>query len=126
MRPLEAPAGTTTRTEVAESTVMLLTVVPLKSTVVTVPRLAPESVTAAPTGPRAGDTLVIVGARTTVKVAVLVAVPDGVTTLTGPVTAEAGTVAVTWVDAIKVGTTVTDPNRTAVAPARAWPVMVMR
>jgi hypothetical protein len=40
------------------------------------------------------------------------------------VTAVGGTTALTWVGATAVGVTVTEPNRTADAPASAWPVMI--
>jgi hypothetical protein len=66
----------------------------LKLTAVAPVKFVPLMVTLVPTGPLAGVKLVIVGAlATTVKLFVLVAVPPGVVTLSGPVVAAAGTVA---------------------------------
>src|SRR5919109_2408180 len=123
MRPLAAPSGTVTRSDVADSAVSVLAVTPSKSTAVTLPTFGPVSVTTVPTGPRGGLKLVIVGGRTTVKPALLVAVPAAVVTLTGALTAVAGTVAVSSVGPFTVKPALTAPKRTAVAPARAWPVM---
>jgi hypothetical protein len=53
----------------------------------------PLIVTLVPTGPLVGAKLVIVGGLTTVNEPVLVAVPPGVVTLSGPVVAPVGTVA---------------------------------
>jgi len=50
--------------------------------------------TLVPTGPPDGANPVIVGDPTTVKPAVLIAVPPGVVTEIGPVVAPAGTLAV--------------------------------
>ena len=57
-------------------------------------RFVPLITTLAPTAPLVGEKLVIVGAAMTVKDPALVAVPPGVVTLIGPVTAPEGTVAV--------------------------------
>src|SRR6266545_5939588 len=60
----------------------------------------------------------------TVKVLALVPVPPGVVTLILPVTAPTGTVAVIWVAEFTVKLALTPPNRTAVAPVKAVPVIV--
>ena len=67
--------------------------VPLNRTAVAPVKIVPLMVTPDPTGPLAGQKLVIVGAGTTVKLLALVAVPPGVVTLSVPVVAPAGTVA---------------------------------
>ena len=56
-------------------------------------KFVPLIVTLVPTGPLVGEKLVMVGGLVTVKLLLLVAVPSGVVTLTGPVVAPAGTVA---------------------------------
>ena len=74
-----------------------MALVPLKVTAVAPVRLVPVMTTLVPTGPLAGEKLVIVGgcaAAVTVKLLALVAVPPGVVTAIGPVVAPAGTVAV--------------------------------
>ena len=60
----------------------------------------------------------------TVNDAVLVPVPAGVVTATGPVVAPAGTVAVIWVSEVTVNVAVVPLNFTAVAPVKPLPVMV--
>jgi hypothetical protein len=61
---------------------------------------------------------------TTVKVMALVPVPPGVVMLILPVTAPTGTVAVIWVAEFTAKLARTPPNRTAVAPVNAVPVIV--
>ena len=56
-------------------------------------KFVPVIVTLVPTGPLVGAKLAMVGGFVTVKLLLLVAVPAGVVTLTGPVVAPAGTVA---------------------------------
>jgi len=56
-------------------------------------RFVPLIVTRVPTGPLAGAKPVIAGGGTTVNAMLLLAVPAGVITLSGPVVAPAGTVA---------------------------------
>src|SRR4030095_4526111 len=94
MRPVVAPAGTGTRIEVADRTVTGPVLTPLKVTLVTLARLVPFSVTSAPSGPTVGLKLLRVGALMTTNGAGLIAVPPGVVTLTVPVAAVPGTVAV--------------------------------
>jgi hypothetical protein len=77
---------------VAEVTVKLA-LTPLNVTDVVPVKFVPLMVTLVPTGPLVGAKLVIVGPLVTVKLLVLVAVPPGVVTLSGPVVAPAGTVA---------------------------------
>ena len=68
-------------------------VVPLTRTAVAPVKFVPLIVTLVPTGPLVGVKLVIVGGRFIVKLAVVVAVPPGVVTASGPVVAPAGTIA---------------------------------
>ena len=78
---------------VADVTVKVA-LVPLKVTAVAPVKFVPLIVTLVPTGPLAGEKLVIVGAlAVTVNAVALVAVPPGVVTAMGPVVAPAGTVA---------------------------------
>jgi hypothetical protein len=93
MGPVVAPAGTVAVIWVAESTANEAEA-PLKRAAVAPVKAVPVTVTFVPTGPLAGVKDEIVGARMTVKVEALVAVPPGVVTLTGPVVAAPGTVAV--------------------------------
>ena len=73
---------------------MKLALTALNVTAVAPVKFVPLIVTLVPTGPLVGVKPVIVGgALTTVKLFVLVAVPPGVVTLSGPVVAPAGTVA---------------------------------
>ena len=72
---------------------MKLALAPLNVTDVAPVKLVPLIVTLVPTGPLVGVKLVIVGGLTTVNALVLVAVPPGVVTLSGPVVAPVGTVA---------------------------------
>ena len=74
-------------------TVKVVALVPLNLTAVTPVKFVPLMVTFAPTGPLAGEKLVMVGGGMTVKVVLLAPVPADVVTLSGPVVAPAGTVA---------------------------------
>jgi hypothetical protein len=65
----------------------------LNFTAVAPVKFVPLIVTLVPTGPLVGAKLVMVGGFVTVKELLLVAVPSGVVTLTGPDVAAAGTVA---------------------------------
>ena len=98
---------------------------PLKRTAAGPEKLAPEIVTVSPIAPRTGANAVTVGAPITEKIPMLVAVPAGVVTLIGPVTAPDGTDTLICVAelTVKFGA-VTPPNRTAVAPNRFAPAMV--
>ena len=69
----------------------------MKATALAPVRLVPVIVTAAPGAPLLGLKLVIVGGDpTTLKLPLLVAVPFGVVTVTAPLLAPAGTVALIW------------------------------
>jgi hypothetical protein len=85
----------------------------------------PLIVTLVPTGPLAGVKPVIVGGAllTTVKLFVLVAVPLGVVTLSGPVVAAVGTVACIAVAEVTVKLALTVLNVTAVAPVKFVPLI---
>ena len=65
----------------------------LNATAVAAVKFVPLIVTLVPTRPLVGVKPLIVGGFTTVNALLLVAVPPGVVTLTGPVVAPAGTVA---------------------------------
>src|SRR5258706_12962495 len=80
--------------------------------------------TAARGGPPVGKKPLIVGGSTTLKMEVLVAVPAGVVTLTGPVVAAAGTVAWMAVSELIVKLAPTPWNATAVAPVKFVPSIV--
>jgi hypothetical protein len=73
-----------------------------------------------------GAKLVIVGGgtTTTVNAPLLVAVPPGVVTLSGPVVAPAGTVAWIAVAEFTVKLALTPLNATAVAPVKLVPLIV--
>ena len=90
--PVVAPFGTVAWITIGVVTVKLA-LTPLNVTAVAPVKFVPLSVTLLPTGPLVGVKLVIVGAGITVKLVVLVAVPPGVVTCSGPVVAPAGTVA---------------------------------
>ena len=92
--PVVAPTGTVAWIAVAEVTVKLALNV-LNLTAVAPVKFAPLIVTLVPTGPLVGAKLVIVGGGTIVNAVLLVAVPAGVVTLSGPVVAPTGTVA--WI-----------------------------
>src|SRR5258705_302260 len=91
--PVVAPPGTVAVIDVDEFTVKFA-LAPLKGTAVAPVKLAPAIVTLVPTGPLAGEKLVIAGGRMTRKLPLLVAVPPAVVTVIGPVVAPLGTVAV--------------------------------
>src|SRR5579862_400103 len=93
--PVVAPVGTVATTEVALQLPMLVTAVPLKLTEPVPwvePKFVPVIVTDAPTAPVVGDTLVMLGAATTVNDIPLLLTPLAFTT-TLPVVAPVGTVA---------------------------------
>ena len=90
--PVVAPAGTGTLIDALPQVVGVATV-PLKATVLLpllVPKFSPVTVTEVPTGPRFGETFVMVGTELTVNVGALLARPPTVTT-TRPVEAPEGT-----------------------------------
>jgi len=71
-----------------------------------------------------GAKLVIVGGLTTVNELLLVAVPPGVVTLSGPVVAPAGTVAWIAVSEVTAKLAPRPLNATAVAPVKLVPLIV--
>src|SRR5439155_14953116 len=99
-RPVVAPLFPYASLFRSDVTVKVVALVPLKLTAVTPVKFVPLMVTFAPTGPLAGEKLVMVGGGMTVKLVVLVPVPADVVTLSGPVVAPAGTVA--WITVVDV------------------------
>lgn len=105
-------------------------VVPLNLTVLepcVAPKLVPVIVTEAPTAPDVGETVVILGAATTVKLLPALATPDTVTT-TFPVVAPVGTGATIAVTLQLVGVAVVPLNFTVLVPwvaPKFVPVMVI-
>jgi hypothetical protein len=93
-------------------------VTPLNLTAVAVERFVPPMVTQVPTGPVDGPKPDTTGCKSlTVKLLVVVAVPPGVVTDTGPVVAPVGTVAVMEVDEVALNVVAATPlNFTAVTP----------
>src|SRR5207248_1785366 len=98
--------------------------VPLNFTELAPVKFVPLIVTVVPTGPVEGEKLVIVGGLVTVKELLLVAVPSGVVTLTGPVVAPAGTVARICVAELTVYVALVALNFTDVAPVKFVPLIV--
>jgi len=90
--PIIVPAGTVAWIAVSEVTVKLA-ISALNVTEVAPVRFVPLIVTLVPASPLVGAKPVIVGGLTTVNALLLLAVPPGVVTLSGPATAPAGTVA---------------------------------
>lgn len=125
--PVVASAGIATVMVVAVEAVGTIGL-PLNFTSVAPLRLVPISVTTAPGTPTAGEKLVRVGGPlvvvVTVKVAVLVAVPHTPVTLTVPVVAPVGTVAVMLVAEPTVNVALVPLKFTAVAPVKPVPVIV--
>jgi hypothetical protein len=121
--PVVADGGTVAWIAVSEATVKLA-LVPLNATAVAPVKFAPLIVTMVPTGPLVGAKLVIVGGGTTVNVALLVTVPAGVVTPSGPVVAPAGAVALIDVSEATVKLALVPLNVTAVAPVKFVPLIV--
>ena len=89
--PVVAPVGTCAKIDPVAQPVIDVAGVPLKVTVpCAVPKFDPEIVTHAPTAPEVGDSVVMLGATTTVNDSPLLATPPAVTT-TLPVVAPVGT-----------------------------------
>ena len=122
--PVVAPAGTVAWIAVSEVTAKLAPT-PLNATAVAPVKLVPLIVTLIPTAPLVGAKLAIVGGLTTVNELLLVAVPPGVVTLSGPVVAPAGTVALTCVSEVTVNVVAPVPLKlTPLAPVKPVPVSV--
>ena len=92
--PVAAPTGTVAVSCVEESTDLLLAGTPLKFTLETAIKLAPEMVITAPAPPVVGENPATTGTVVMVKTPPLWAVPAGVVMLILPVAAPVGTVAV--------------------------------
>ena len=103
---------------------MNVALVALNFTEVAPVKFVPLIVTLVPTVPVVGEKLVIVGGLVTVKELLLVAVPLGVVTLTGPVVAPAGTVAEICVAELTVNVALVALNCTDVAPVKLVPLIV--
>ena len=96
--PVVAPSGTDTVSDVPASlTEKVVPWVPLNATDVAPVKWFPVIVTGVPGEPLVGLKPTTTGAGMTVKSVLLVAVPRGVVIEIGPLVAEAGTVASTWV-----------------------------
>jgi hypothetical protein len=115
------PAGTVAVIDVGETTVYDAEMPP-NVTLVAPPKPLPVIVTFVPTGPLVGEKLVIEGF--TLKGDVLVAVPLAVVTVTGPLIAAVGTVAVIVVDELTLKPALTPLKATAVAPLKPLPEIV--
>lgn len=122
IRPVVAPAGTVAVIRVEEFTVKVVPT-PLNATDVMAVKLDPLIVTVVPAGPVAGVNDEIVGVRVTTKSAGLVPVPFEVVTVTRPVVAPVGTVAVICVGEFTVNGAATPSNRTWIVPLKPVPVM---
>ena len=120
--PVVAPAGTVVVIWVLELTVNVAAV-PLKLTAVAPVKLVPVIITVVPTVPLVGLRLVMVEAGTVTVNTRPLLVPPGVVTLTLPVVAPAGTVAIIWVAELTVNVAAVPLKLTAVAPLRLLPVM---
>jgi hypothetical protein len=119
--PVAAPVGTSAVTSVSFITVKVADF-PSNVTLVVWSRPVPVMVTEVPTGPLDGVKLVMVGS--TLKVCVLVRVVVPVVTVTDPVSAAAGTVAV--INVVPVSTMVVafaPPNLTTEELLKPWPRM---
>ena len=92
--PVVAPVGTVAVICTLEFKVKAVAGVPLKATPVVPANPLPAIVTLVPAGPLVGVKEVMLGATMTVKSVALVPVPAGLVTLTFPVVAPSGTVAV--------------------------------
>lgn len=124
MGPVIAPEGTVAVMAVALATLKLVAVVPLKLTLVAPVKFMPVSVTTVPLGPLVGVKLVIVGVLI-VKLAPLDTEPAGFVTITFPVVAPIGTVAVIDVAETTLNDDALTPlNFTAVVPRKFVPVIV--
>ncbi len=101
-----------------ETTVTPVATVPLNFTVVPpLMKLAPSISTVERFVPMVGEKSVTMGPEEMTKLFVLVALPALVVTVTGPVTLPAGTVALTWLEAVTTPATAVEPvNLTVVAP----------
>ncbi|MDQ6801166.1 MAG: hypothetical protein M3041_10045 [Acidobacteriota bacterium] len=118
--PVVAPFGT-----LVEICVLLLTMkamdTPLNFNDVVPLKFVPLTLTGVDGDPDTGKKLVIVGGPLTTKLLILIAVPVGVVTLTGPVVAATGTVAAMVVSLLMRNVALVPLNFTAVAPLKFVP-----
>jgi len=120
--PVVAPVGTVAVISVSEITEGLTDFRLKNVTFVACSRPVPLMVTVVPTGPVGGLNELIVGV--TLKVVLLVSVPNVVVTVTGPVSASEGTVALMNVVPMRVTEVAsTPPNFTADELPKPWPSM---
>ena len=120
----EKPLPTVAVSEVALMTVKDAASRPPKATSIAPVKFVPVMVTTVPVPPLLGVKEVMVGAGSQVKTPVLVAVPLGVVTVSGPV-APLPTIAVKEVALVTVkDAAAVPPKATAVAPVKLVPVMV--
>jgi len=128
MGPLVAPLGTLALNCVSEMAHIVVAGVPLKLTPVVPVKFVPVRVTVQLAAPLAGEKLLIVGtpAESTVNGVPLKLqpVPEGVVTLSEPVVAPPGTVAVICVSESTVKLAAARLNATRVAPVKRAPVIV--
>jgi hypothetical protein len=121
IRPVFAPAGTVALMEVAEISVKAALTFPNLTSMV--PRkFRPLIVTTVPTGPLGGVKPVTLGP--TLKLIELMSVPFGVTTVTGPLFAPLGTVAVIELSELTLNCEAMPLNLTTVAPVKPVPSIV--
>jgi len=119
------PLGTVAVIFVSEFTVKVVADLFLNLTSVAPVKFVPLIVTTVPTGPNVGENDVIVGApAVTVKFVELVAVPDGVVTVIGPVVAPDGTVVEIFKVELTVKLALMPLNFTDVAPSKFVPFTV--
>jgi hypothetical protein len=124
--PVVVPVGTTATIDVALQLVIAVAVVPLNFIVLVpcaAPKLVPVIATDVPTGPDAGDKLVMLGVGIKVKLTPLLWSPLSVTT-TFPVDAPAGTGTTIDVPLQLVGVATVPLKVTAPEVPKLFPVMV--
>jgi hypothetical protein len=126
--PLVAPLGTLALNCVSEMAHIVVAGVPLKLTAVVPVKFVPVRVTVQPVDPLVGENELIVGAPPDSTVngvpLKLQPVPQGAVTLSEPVEAPPGTVAVICVSESTVKLAATRLNATPVAPLKFVPVIV--
>ncbi len=108
----------------AETTLKLAAATPPKLTAVAPVKLDPKIITLAPGAPLVGAKPLIIAVESTLKLALLVAVPPGVITLIGPLPALAGTVVVICVDELTVKNASTPLNLTLETPLKFVPNII--
>jgi len=126
--PLVAVLGTLALNWVSEMAHMVVAGVPLKLTPVVPVKFVPVRITVQPVDPLVGENELTVGipAESTVNGVPLKLqpVPEGVVTLSEPVVAPPGTVAVIWVSESMLKLAAARLNATPVAPLKFVPVIV--